>query len=319
MTSTAASTGTAPAPSAERTAEEPPEELTGTSAGTSAGNLTAKPAEAAPPAAPGSSSRARRALAAVAVPALALALGIGVWYAVSYLLLDPARRFLLPPPHQVVSRSLADPVHLEPMLQALGVTARIAAIGFVLAALIGIGTGSLMNQARWVERLVYPYAVMLQVIPVLAIVPLIGLWFGFGTGSRVIVCVMIALFPVITNTHFGLRSVDRGLHELFTLGRASRVRRLVSLELPAALPSVFTGLRIASGQVVIGAILGDMFFAKGEPGIGTLLDTYRATLRSEDLIAAIALASLFGIAVYTVFTLASQAVVGRWHSSGDRR
>ncbi|OKI91227.1 nitrate ABC transporter permease [Streptomyces sp. CB02058] len=253
------------------------------------------------------------------MPALALALGIGVWYAVSYLLLDPARRFLLPPPHQVVSRSLADPVHLEPMLQALGVTARIAAIGFVLAALIGIGTGSLMNQARWVERLVYPYAVMLQVIPVLAIVPLIGLWFGFGTGSRVIVCVMIALFPVITNTHFGLRSVDRGLHELFTLGRASRLRRLVSLELPAALPSVFTGLRIASGQVVIGAILGDMFFAKGEPGIGTLLDTYRATLRSEDLIAAIALASLFGIAVYTVFTLASQAVVGRWHSSGDRR
>lgn len=311
MTSTAASTGTAPAPSAERAAEEPPEKPTG--------NLTARPSEEAPAVTPGSPSRARRALAAVAVPALALALGIGVWYAVSYLLLDPARRFLLPPPHQVVSRSLADPVHLEPMLQALGVTARIAAIGFVLAALIGIGTGSLMNQARWVERLVYPYAVMLQVIPVLAIVPLIGLWFGFGTGSRVIVCVMIALFPVITNTHFGLRSVDRGLHELFTLGRASRLRRLVSLELPAALPSVFTGLRIASGQVVIGAILGDMFFAKGEPGIGTLLDTYRATLRSEDLIAAIALASLFGIAVYTVFTLASQAVVGRWHSSGDRR
>ncbi|MFE5243674.1 MULTISPECIES: ABC transporter permease [unclassified Streptomyces] len=315
MTSTAAPTGTAPAPSAERAAEEPSEKPTGKPAG----NLTARPSEEAPAAAPGSPSRARRALAAVAVPALALALGIGVWYAVSYLLLDPARRFLLPPPHQVVSRSLADPVHLEPMLQALGVTARIAAIGFVLAALIGIGTGSLMNQARWVERLVYPYAVMLQVIPVLAIVPLIGLWFGFGTGSRVIVCVMIALFPVITNTHFGLRSVDRGLHELFTLGRASRLRRLVSLELPAALPSVFTGLRIASGQVVIGAILGDMFFAKGEPGIGTLLDTYRATLRSEDLIAAIALASLFGIAVYTVFTLASQAVVGRWHSSGDRR
>lgn len=314
MTSSAASTGTAPAPSAGRAAEEP----TGTLAGTSARN-PAKPAEAAPDAAPGASSRARRVLAAVAVPALALALGIGVWYAVSYLLLDPARRFLLPPPHQVVSRSLTDPVHLEPMLQALGVTARIAAIGFVLAALIGIATGSLMNQARWVERLVYPYAVMLQVIPVLAIVPLIGLWFGFGTGSRVIVCVMIALFPVITNTHFGLRSVDRGLHELFTLGRASRVRRLVSLELPAALPSVFTGLRIASGQVVIGAILGDMFFAKGEPGIGTLLDTYRATLRSEDLIAAIALASLFGIAVYTVFTVVSQAVVGRWHSSGDRR
>ncbi|WP_059008170.1 ABC transporter permease [Streptomyces specialis] len=299
--------------------------MTSTETITTASATRTAPPTAAPAEAPRSAAgrRARRLLTgtarATAVPALSCALGIAVWYGVSYVLLSPDRRFLLPPPHDVVAHSFLDPTRIEPMLTALGVTARIAAIGFVCAALIGVGTGALMSQARWIERLLYPYAVMLQVIPVLAIVPLIGLWFGYGSSSRVIVCVMIALFPIITNTHFGLRSVDRGMHELFTLGRSSRGRRLVMLELPAALPSIFTGLRIASGQVVIGAILGDMFFARGEPGIGTLLDGYRATLRSEDLIASILLASAFGIAVFTVFTLVSRLVVGRWHSSGDHR
>jgi NitT/TauT family transport system permease protein len=205
------------------------------------------------------------------------------------------------------------------MLQALAVTARVAGLGFLFASLIGIALGAVMNQARWLERSIYPYAVLLQVVPILAIVPLIGLWFGYSTASRVVVCVIIALFPIITNTHFGFRAVDRGLHELFDLGRASGLQRLVRLELPAALPSILTGLRIASGQVVIGAIIGDMFFAQGQAGIGTLINAYRAQLRSFDLIAAILLASLFGIAVFTVFTALSSALVGRWHTSGERR
>lgn len=253
------------------------------------------------------------------VPAAAALAGVAVWYGVSYLLLSPERRFLLPPPHQVWSMSLADPAHLDPMLRGLAVTAKVAGLGFVCAAAIGVAVGALMNQARWLERGIYPYAVLLQVVPILAIVPLIGLWLGYSTASRVVVCVLIALFPIITNTHFGFRSVDRGLHELFDLGRSSGWQRLVRLELPAALPSILTGLRIASGQVVIGAIIGDMFFAQGEAGIGTLINAFRAQLRSYDLIAAILLASFFGIAVFTVFTALSGALVGRWHSSGDRR
>jgi NitT/TauT family transport system permease protein len=254
-----------------------------------------------------------------AVPVLALAAGVGVLYLVSDVLLSPERRFLLPAPHEVITQSLLVPSHLEPMLTALGVTAEVAAIGFVLATLIGVGIGALMSQARWLERSIFPYAVALQVVPILAIVPLLGLWFGFSSTSRVAVCVMIALFPIITNTHFGFQSVDRGLHELFTLGKASRLRRLSKLELPAALPSILTGLRIASGQVVIGAIIGDMFFAQGRPGIGTLIDDYRAQLRSTDLIAAIVLAAAFGVVVFGLTSFVSRAAVGRWHSSGDRR
>lgn len=253
------------------------------------------------------------------VPLASAAAGIVLWYAVTYVFLSPQRRFLLPPPHEVVRDSLLDPQRVGPMLEALLVTTRVAATGFVVAAVLGVAVGALMNQAGWVERAVYPYAVMLNVVPVLAIVPLIGLWFGYGSTSRTIVCITIALFPIITNTHFGLRSVDRGLHELFTLGRAGGLRRLVALELPAAMPSIFTGLRIASGQVVIGAIIGDMFFAKGEAGIGTLIDNYRAQLRSDDLIAAILLASLLGMAVFALSTFASRLAVGRWHSSGERR
>ena len=271
------------------------------------------------PATVASASRWRTRLGRGAVSVAALATGIGLWYAVTYLILSPSRRFLLPAPHTVLTESLLDPAHLEPMLTALGVTAKVAGIGFLLAMMIGVGVGALMSQTWWLERSIFPYAVVLQVVPILAITPLLGLWFGYSTTSRVAVCVMIALFPIITNTHFGFRSVDPGLHELFTLGRASRLQRLVRLELPAALPSILTGLRIASGQVIIGAIIGDMFFAQGQPGIGTLMDNFRAQLRSTDLIAAITLAAAFGVIVFVACSAISRLSVGRWHGSGSAR
>ncbi|WP_287015402.1 ABC transporter permease [Gordonia sp. (in: high G+C Gram-positive bacteria)] len=236
-------------------------------------------------------------------PALSFALAIGLWYCVSYLILNPTRRFLLPPPHEVLTNSLLDPDHVGPMLDALWVTAKVSVVGFVFAALIGVAVGVVMSRGSFFERAIYPWAVVLQVIPVLAIVPLIGLWFGYGMVARTIVCVIIAIFPIIANTHFGLISVDRGSHELFTLSKASTAQRLAKLEFPSALPSMMTGFRTASGLVVVGAIIGDMFFAKGEPGIGTLLDIYRARLQSDDLIAAIVLASLFGIVVFGIFSV----------------
>ncbi|MDJ0392944.1 ABC transporter permease [Rhodococcus sp. G-MC3] len=263
-------------------------------------------------------SLSNRAFGAVGVPAASFGAAIAAWYTVNYLVLAPERRFLLPAPHRVLTQSLLDWSHLGPMLDALAVTARVTAVGFVIAVLFGLVVGILMNQATWIERAVYPYAVVLQVIPILAIVPLIGLWFGYGMVARTIVCVMIAAFPIITNTHFGMQSVDRGLHELFTLGCASKWQRLVKLELRAALPSILTGIRTAAGLVVVGAIIGDMFFAKRQPGIGTLLDIYRSRLQSEDLIAAILIASAFGIAVFSLFGVLSRALVGRWHASGSR-
>ncbi|MBF6183103.1 ABC transporter permease [Nocardia otitidiscaviarum] len=261
-------------------------------------------------------STVRPLLAKALVPVVCVGLALGAWYAVSLLLLAPERRFLLPPPHAVLTESLLDPATVETMLRALAVTARVALVGLLVAAVLGVAIGVLMSQARAIERVVYPYAVVLQAIPVLAVVPLIGLWFGYGMSARTIVCVLIAVHPIIAMTLFGIQSVDANLRELFTLGRATRLRRLLSLELPAALPSILTSLRTAAGLAVTGAIIGDMFFAKGQPGIGTLLDTYRARLQSEDLLAALLLAALFGVAVFALCTAAQRLTVGRWHASG---
>jgi NitT/TauT family transport system permease protein len=261
-------------------------------------------------------TRAGRIRAAVFYPVLALAAGLMVWSAVSYVVLEPHRRFMLPPPIDVLRNSLLDWTHLQPMLTALSITAQVTVVGFVVAVIGGVGTGVLMCQARWLEKIIYPYAVVIQVIPILAIVPLIGLWLGYGMAARTLVCVLIAVFPIITNTHFGIRSVDRGLHELFSISGASRWDRLVKLELRAAMPAILTGVRTAAGLVVVGAIIGDMFFAKGQPGIGTLLDVYRGRLQSDDLIAAIVLASLFGVLVFSAMGLVTRLAVGRWHESG---
>ena len=247
----------------------------------------------------------------------AAAAAIGLWYLVSYAVLPEGRRFLLPPPHQVFTESVLDWSKVGPMLDALSLTAQVALTGLGIAVVLGITQAVVMSQAGWVEKFLYPYAVVLHTIPILALVPLIGLWFGFGFTSRVIVCVIIALFPMISNTLFGLQSADAAAHDLFSLNKATRAQRLWKLQMPAAVPSIFAGLKISAGLAVIGAIVGDMFFRQGAPGIGSLLDVYRARVESENLLTAIGVASLFGVLVFAFFTVIDKAVMARWY--GVRR
>ncbi|MBO3744761.1 ABC transporter permease [Streptosporangiaceae bacterium NEAU-GS5] len=241
---------------------------------------------------------------------------IGVWYAVSYLLLSPDRRFLLPPPHAVVQVGFLDAANRAELLTGLRLSTEVALIGLAVATVVGVALAIVMAQATWIERSLHPYLVILQTIPILALVPLFGFWFGFGFFTRVLVCVLIALFPIVTNTLFGLLSVDQAHHDLFTLQGAGRLARLWKLQLPAALPSIFTGLRISAGLAVIGAVVGDFFFRQGEPGIGALIDLYRGRLQSEQLFAAVALASLLGLAVFLAFGALSRRVTD-WHSTQD--
>lgn len=252
----------------------------------------------------------------LAIPPLLLALAIiGVWYAISYLAFDPVRRFLLPPPHEIVEVAFLDRDNFQVLLRALGLTAGVAMAGLAIAALLGIGLAVLMSQARWVERAVYPWAVVLQTIPILALVPLIGFWFDFGLFSRLLVCVLIAIFPIISTTLFGLRSAEPANHDLFTLYGAGRLDRLRKLQWPAALPAVFSGLRISAGLSVIGAIVGDFFFKQGEPGLGVLMQVYGQNLRSEQLFGAVILSSLLGLAVFWAFGFLSRRVIGAWHQT----
>jgi NitT/TauT family transport system permease protein len=248
-------------------------------------------------------------------PAAVLVAVIGIWYGVSYLLLDPQRRFLVPPPHDVVRVSFFDSFALRELLEALWLSTRVAFTGLAIAIVIGTAMAVAMSRARWIERSIYPYAVLTQTIPILAMVPLFGFWFGFGSFSRVLVVVLFCIFPVVANTLFGLQSVHQEHHDLFTLHGAGRFTRLRKLQFPAALPSIFTGLRIAAGLAVIGAIVGDTFFKQGEPGIGILIDRYQSRLQSEQMVAAIILSSLLGIVVFWFFGFLARRVVGGWHES----
>ncbi|CAN5181890.1 ABC transporter permease [soil metagenome] len=261
-------------------------------------------------------SHARR-VRQVVLPALVLLAGLGLWLIVTYVLLDERRRFLLPPPWAVVETGLVTPHSRAEIFAALGQTATVALTGLLVSIVIGVTVAVLMSQARWVEESLYPYAVIIQTLPVIAIVPLVGLWLGFNFQSRVIVCVVMSLFPIITNTLFGLKSADPGLHDLATLHRASRWTRLRTITFPNALPAMFTGIRIAGGLSVIGAIVSDFFFRQGKPGIGRLLDIYRANLDYEGLIAAIFASSSLGIAVFWFIGWLGHRVTGAW--TGSRR
>jgi NitT/TauT family transport system permease protein len=279
--------------------------------------VTAPPGLAAV-AAPAASRRRTGSLARRVPPLIAFAVFVGAWYLVSDVALDDDRRFLLPPPHAVVAVAFLDPVNRAPLLRGLALSATVALIGFVGAAVLGIAIGTAMSQARWVERSLYPYAVLLQCAPTLALVPLIGFWFDFGFASRVIVTVTVALFPVISATLFGLQSAESTQHDLLTLHRAGRLTRLVKLQFPSAMPALLTGLQVAATLAVVGSVVGDFFFKQGAPGIGVLIDLYRARLQTEQLLGAALLACLLGVVAFWLFGLLNRLVTGGWYGSADR-
>lgn len=271
--------------------------------------VVVEPDAAAPPAARRGLPPVRAWLPVVVVFGLVVA----AWYLITYVVLDPDSRFLMPPPHEVVKVSFLNGDNLSELLAALGRTTVVALVGLAIAIVLGMTQAVLMSQAKWLENALFPYAVILQCIPILALVPLIGFWFGFDFPARVIVCVIIALFPIINNTLFGLKSAEVGQHDLFTLHHASRLTRLLKLQFPAALPAIFSGFRISAGLSVIGAVVGDFFFKQGDPGIGILIDVYRARIQSEQLFGAIILASLLGVVVFWLFGVLANRAVGKWH------
>ena len=277
------------------------------------------PPLAGPAGGPRQRGRVGRRLTALAPPAALFAIVIAGWYAFTAFLLEPNQRFLMPYPHEVVRVGFLRWANLSEILRALWSTTQVALSGLAIAIVIGVGLAVVMSQSRALERSIYPYAVVLQTIPIVALVPLIGFWLSFNFRSRVIVCILISLFPIITNTLFGLKSADTNLHDLFSLHGASRLTRLRKLALPAALPAIFTGFRISAGLSVIGAIVGDFFFRQGAPGIGRLLDVYRNRLQSEQLFTAIFFSSLLGLVVFWAFGFLAERALRSWHDSADKR
>ncbi|MDR6662666.1 NitT/TauT family transport system permease protein [Tardiphaga robiniae] len=225
--------------------------------------------------------------------------------------------YLLPGPLLVFQTLIADWSILS---ESLGVTLLTALEGFIAAAVGGIALALLFNQSKWLEYSLLPYAIVLQVTPVIAIAPLMLIYLPQQTA--VVVCAwIVAFFPVLANTTLGLNSVDRNLAGLFQLYRASRWQVLRYLKLPAALPFILGGLRIAGGLSLIGAVAAEI--AAGAAGAGSglayriLESSYR--LNIPRMFAALLLLSVAGIVIYMLLALVSHGLLRRWHESALRK
>ena len=264
-------------------------------------------------------STARRFAVTFLPPFLVFLVVMGAWYFVSDVVLDETEKFLLPPPHEVLTDAFLQPDIRADIFDAARVSAKVALIGLATAIGIGSVTAIAMSRAKWVERSLYPWVILLQTVPVLAIVPVIGFWFGFDLFARVVVVVIIALFPLIINPLQGLQSADPGLHDLFTLARASHTTRLRKLQIPAALPDVFVGLQSAAGLAVVGATVGDYFFGRGQIGLGMLISRYSSRLQSAEMLATVFVACWLGIAAFWIFGALGRRMVGAWSPAWGAR
>jgi NitT/TauT family transport system permease protein len=247
-----------------------------------------------------------------AIVLLAIVLG---WHAV--VAINDIPPFVLPGPGLVAATLASDWGVLGPSLLTTLVT---TFEGFLLAAFGGVALAVLFNQSRLVEYSLYPYTVILQVTPVVAIAPLLLIY--LPQHAAVLACAwIVAFFPVLANTTLGLNSADRNLAALFELYGASRWQILWSLKLPSALPQILTGLRIAGGLSLIGAVVAEI--AAGSAGAGSGL-AYRIAesgyrLNIPRMFAALLLLSIAGIAIFAMLSLLSHLLLRRWHESALAR
>lgn len=252
-------------------------------------------------------------------PVIVFGVFIGLWYMLSLVILPPEKRFMLPTPNKVITEGFlvwktGESRGLQPILLSLWDSAKVALMGLVITIVVGMALAVLMSSSRWLERATWPYLVAIQSAPVLALTPLIRALIDGAQKQRVLVVVLIAVFPIVSNTLFGLLSAEKSQHELFTLQGASRWTRLLKLQFPAALPNIFVGLRISAGLAVIGAVVGDFYFRQGGVvGIGAQIDVYRNRLWGPELITAIIMASVLGLVVFLFFGWLSRAAIGKWH------
>lgn len=219
------------------------------------------------------------------------------------------RAFLVPPPSTVFQTIFRDWPELFP---ALAKTSAGAILGFALSATAGIAIAVFLSSSRTIQDAFYPYAVFFQTVPIIAIAPLLVIWFGYGIRTVVASAFIASIFPVIANTLNGILSTDPALRDLFRLYGASTAATLWKLRFPAALPQILTGLRIAGGLAVIGAIVGEFL---GGQGIGSVIDVARTQQRTDKVFAAVLLASFLGLALFGFINLLSRVVLRTWHAS----
>lgn len=235
-----------------------------------------------------------------------------MWQIVCTLLEVPP--YLVPTPALIAKTLVAD---WGMLMESLLVTLKITFLAFVLAVILGVSIAFVFVQSRFIEVSLFPYAIILQVTPIVAIAPLIIIWVKDTTAALTVCATIMALFPIISNTTLGLRSVNPGLLNLFRLNKATRWQTLRRLRIPSALPYFFGGLRISSGLALIGAVVAEFVAGTGGTGSGLAYQILQAgfQLNIPRLFAALLLITLTGILLFWLMSALSRAMLAGWHES----
>jgi NitT/TauT family transport system permease protein len=223
--------------------------------------------------------------------------------------------FYIVPSPVLVARTL---VHDAPLLfGSLLVTLRITGLALALAVVLGVALAFLFVQSRALEVSLFPYAILLQVTPIVAIAPLIIIWVKDPLAALVICATIVAIFPIISSTTLGLRSVDADLAALFRLYGASRWDTLMRLRIPSALPYFFAGLRVSGGLALIGAVVAEFVAGTGGTASGLAYQILQAGLQLNipRLFAALLLITLAGVAIFTMVSALARMSLRHWHES----
>jgi NitT/TauT family transport system permease protein len=243
-------------------------------------------------------------------------LALGAWEAIVRIKDIPS--FILPGPLLIGQTLFLDWGTLSTSLM---VTLRITAAALIAAVTLGVGLAVLFTQSKWLEKSLFPYAVILQVTPVVSIAPLIIIWVGDITLSLLICAWIVAFFPILSNTILGLNSADHNLRNLFELYGASRWQTLRHLRLPAALPYFLGGLKISGGLALIGAVVAEFVAGSGGTSSGLAYRILEAgyQLKIPRMFAALIMISMSGIAIFLAISWLSHVLLRRWHESAVKR
>jgi NitT/TauT family transport system permease protein len=223
-------------------------------------------------------------------------------------------KFVLPAPALVFETLVTDWALL---FGSLLITLKVTFGAFFLAVLIGTAIAFLFVQSRAIEASLFPYAVLLQVTPIVAIAPLIIIWVKHPLTALVVCATIVALFPIISNTILGLRSVNPGLVNLFRMNKATRWQTLVKLRIPSAAPYFFGGLRISSGLALIGAVVAEFVAGTGGTSAGLAYQILQAgyQINIPRLFAALLLITVTGVLLFLLMVFLSKLALGDWHES----
>ena len=243
------------------------------------------------------------------LPVLFLIVVLLVWQLADYLF--EIKRIILPSPLEIAEESWKK---IDDLLKATLVTGFAALSGFAISICLGVTLALLFSISKIAKQSIYPYMILLQTVPIVAIAPLVIIWFGGGLSSVVVIVTVISVFPVVTNVTTGLTTVDAGLTELMHLYQASRSDLLFKLKLPNAIPYLLTGARISSGLTIVGAVVGEYMAGHDidSRGLGYFIFMSNQNFQVEVLYASILLSTLLGIFMVGLTVLVGKTILSRW-------